>query len=76
MKKDLSPLPVPATNDFCRDEGRKLLGGVVAGLQRRYLPQTDLTVLRVLTVVISLMSGAAPFAALAYALLWVLAPAV
>lgn len=64
------PLPSPGS-DFRRDESRKLL----AGVQRHYLPHTDLTLLRVAVLVLSLLTGAVPFVALGYVLLWVLAPA-
>ncbi|MDO4262930.1 MAG: PspC domain-containing protein [Deinococcus sp.] len=68
-------VPSSPHRDFRRDERRKLLAGVVAGLQNRFLPQVDLTVMRVAVLVLSLLTGAAPFLALGYALLWVLAPA-
>ncbi|WP_261663385.1 PspC domain-containing protein [Deinococcus sp. Marseille-Q6407] len=73
MKRD--PLPERPATEFRRDESRKMLAGVVAGLQRRYLPQTDLTLLRVLVVLLGIMTGAAPFLMVAYVLLWILAPA-
>ncbi|GHG07793.1 hypothetical protein GCM10017783_20460 [Deinococcus piscis] len=69
-----APLPSP-TSEFRRDESHKLLAGVVAGLQRHYLPHTDLTLLRVAVLALSLLTGAVPFVALGYVLLWVLAPA-
>lgn len=59
---------------FTRDSSRKMLAGVVAGLQRKYLPQVDLTIFRVGVVILGAATGTFPFMVLAYFLLAVLAP--
>ena len=59
---------------FTRDASRKILAGVAAGLQRQYLPQTDLTVVRVGLVLLGFATGTFPFMLLGYILLALLAP--
>lgn len=54
-----------------RDMNRKVLGGVVAGLQRIYAPQIDLALLRVMAVVVAVCI---PPVIVAYGALWVIAP--
>ncbi|CAM3965904.1 PspC domain-containing protein [Deinococcus marmoris] len=54
-----------------RDMDRKVLGGVVAGLQRLYAPQVDLSLLRVAAAVLAVCI---PPVIVAYAALWVIAP--
>ncbi|GGO34097.1 PspC domain-containing protein [Deinococcus humi] len=58
-----------------RDMDRKVLGGVVAGLQRTYAPQMDLSLLRVLVAVGSiLLLPITPAVIVAYGVLWIVAP--
>ncbi|QFP78078.1 PspC domain-containing protein [Deinococcus sp. AJ005] len=54
-----------------RDMDRKVLGGVVAGLQRLYAPQVDLMLLRVVAAVLAVCI---PPVIVAYAALWIIAP--
>ncbi|MBB6016322.1 PspC domain-containing protein [Deinococcus radiopugnans] len=58
-----------------RDMNRKVLGGVVAGLQRSYAPQMDLSLLRVLVAVGGvLIPPLTPVVIVAYGVLWIVAP--
>ena len=58
-----------------RDMDRKVLGGVVAGLQRVYAPQMDLSLPRVLVAVGSvLLLPITPAVIVAYGVLWIVAP--
>lgn len=58
-----------------RDTSRKLIAGVIAGIQREFLPHIDLTLLRVIvgcaTVFITPLT---PFLVGLYILLWILTP--
>lgn len=54
-----------------RDMDRTVLGGVVAGLQRLYAPQVDLSVLRVAAAVVAVCL---PPVIVAYVALWVITP--
>ncbi len=54
-----------------RDMDRKVLGGVVAGLQRLYAPQVDLMLLRVGAAAVAVCL---PPVIVAYAALWIIAP--
>lgn len=61
--------------ELTRDMDRKVLGGVVAGLQRAYAPRADLSVLRVAVAAGGLLlPPLAPAVLVAYGVLWVGAP--
>ena len=58
MRGDALPGPAAHTAELRRDEGRLLLAGVVAGGRNRFLPHTDLTLLRV-SALLRLLTGVA-----------------
>lgn len=73
MPVALVPSPVVARQRVVRPQVGRKIGGVCAGLARYY--EVDVTVVRLLWVVLSIYPGAIVLGAIAYAIAWFIIPA-